>query len=183
MHEARRGRHRAVVQTTAASALGRMIVKLGKRLSLPVINVVRAEQVGLLRGLGAEYVVNSSEPEFDTRLRELCHRLAATIGFDAVAGEMFPLLLGAQPRGSRLLVYGALSLQASHADSASLIFERQTTRGALVGRLAALENAPGTTCILPAKSRNCCEAISRRISRQRFRCRKLIALYGSTLLT
>jgi NADPH:quinone reductase-like Zn-dependent oxidoreductase len=76
-----------------------------------------------LRGLGAEYVVNSSEPEFDTRLRELCHRLAATIGFDAVAGEMFPLLLGAQPRGSRLLVYGALSLQASHADSASLIFE------------------------------------------------------------
>src|SRR4029453_8865155 len=112
MHEARRGRHRAVVQTTAASALGRMIVKLGKRLSLPVINVVRrAEQVGLLRGLGAEYVVNSSEPEFDTRLRELCHRLGATIGFDAVAGEMSPLLLGAQPRGSGLLVYGALSLQ------------------------------------------------------------------------
>jgi NADPH:quinone reductase len=129
MHEARRGRHRAVVQTTAASALGRMIVKLGKRLSLPVINVVRAEQVGLLRGLGAEYVVNSSEPEFDTRLRELCHRLAATIGFDAVAGEMFPLLLGAQPRGSRLLVYGALSLQASHADSASPIFEGKRLEG------------------------------------------------------
>jgi hypothetical protein len=39
MHEVRRGRHRAVVQTTAASALGRMIVKLGKRLSLLVINV------------------------------------------------------------------------------------------------------------------------------------------------
>src|SRR6516165_12259468 len=49
MHEARRGRHRAVVQTAAASTLGRMIVRLGKRFSMPVINVVRrAEQVELL---------------------------------------------------------------------------------------------------------------------------------------
>jgi NADPH:quinone reductase-like Zn-dependent oxidoreductase len=50
MHEARRGRHRAVVQTAAASTLGRMIVRLGKRFSLPVINVVRrADQLGLAR--------------------------------------------------------------------------------------------------------------------------------------
>ena len=130
MHEARRGRHRAVVQTAAASTLGRMIVRLGKRFSLPVINVVRrAEQLGLLRGLGAEYVVNSSEPEFDKRLRELCHRLGATIGFDAVAGEMSARVLRAQPRGSRLLVYGALSLQASQADPATLIFEGKRLEG------------------------------------------------------
>src|SRR6516165_4572446 len=70
MHKARRGRHRAVVQTAAASALGRMIVRLGKRFSIPVINVVRQdEQVELLRRLGAEYVLNSSESEFDKRLR------------------------------------------------------------------------------------------------------------------
>jgi hypothetical protein len=31
---------------------------------------------------------SSTQPEFDTRLRELCHRLGASIGFDAVAGEM-----------------------------------------------------------------------------------------------
>jgi NADPH2:quinone reductase len=115
MHEARRGRHRAVVQTAAA---------------IPVINVVRrAEQLGLLRGLGAECVVNSSEPEFDKRLRELCHRLGATIGFDAVAGEMSDRVLRAQPRGSRLLVYGALSLQASQADPATLIFEGKRLEG------------------------------------------------------
>jgi NADPH:quinone reductase len=131
MHEARRGRHRAVVQTAAASTLGRMIVRLGKRFSLPVINVVRrAEQLELLGGgLGAEYVVNSSEPEFDKRLRELCHRLGATIGFDAVAGEMSARVLRAQPRGSRLLVYGALSLQASQADPATLIFEGKRLEG------------------------------------------------------
>src|SRR5215813_11388080 len=130
IHEARRGRHRAVVQTAAASALGRMIVRLGKRFSIPVINVVRrGEQVELLREQGAEYVVNSSEPEFDTRLRELCHQLGASIGFDAVAGEMSARVLRAQPQGSRLLVYGALSLQASQADPASLIFERKRLEG------------------------------------------------------
>jgi NADPH:quinone reductase len=130
MEEARRGRHRAVVQTAAASALGRMIVRLGKRFSIPVINVVRrAEQVELLRKLGAAYVVNSSEPEFDKRLRELCHKLGASIGFDAVAGEMSAIVLRAQPLGSRLLVYGALSLQASQADPASLIFEAKRLEG------------------------------------------------------
>jgi NADPH:quinone reductase-like Zn-dependent oxidoreductase len=130
MDEARRGRHRAVVQTGAASAVGRMIVRLGKRFSIPVINVVRrAEQVELLRGMGAEYVMNSSEPEFDTRLYELCHQLGASIGFDAVAGEMSAIVLRAQPKGSRLLVYGALSLQPSQADPASLIFEDKRLEG------------------------------------------------------
>jgi NADPH:quinone reductase len=130
MEEARRGRHRAVVQTAAASALGRMIVRLGKRFSIPVINVVRrAEQVELLRKLGAAYVVNTSEPEFDKRLGELCHKLGASIGFDAVAGEMSAIVLRAQPQGSRLLVYGALSLQASQADPACLIFEAKRLEG------------------------------------------------------
>ena len=130
MHEARCGGHRAVVQTAAASALGRMIIRLGKRFSIPVINVVRrAEQVELLRGLGAEYVLNSSEPEFNERLRELCHQLGASIGFDAVAGEMSGIVLRAQPRGSRLLVYGGLSLQPNQADPASLIFEGKQLEG------------------------------------------------------
>jgi NADPH:quinone reductase len=130
MEEARRGSHRAAVQTAAASALGRMIVRLGKKFSLPVINVVRrAEQVELLRREGAEHVVNSSEPGFENQLRDLCHQLGATIGFDAVSGEMSAIMLRAQPRGGRLLVYGGLSLQASQADPGSLIFESKRLEG------------------------------------------------------
>ncbi|MGB6441664.1 MAG: zinc-binding dehydrogenase [Methyloceanibacter sp.] len=86
-------------------------------------------KVELLRGLGAEYIVNSSEPEFDKRVCGLCHQLGASIGFDAVAGEISARVLRAQPQGSRLLVYGALSLQASQADPASLIFERKRLEG------------------------------------------------------
>jgi hypothetical protein len=39
---------------------------------------------GGIRGV----VLNTSDPGFDASLEDLCHRLEASIGFDAVAGEM-----------------------------------------------------------------------------------------------
>ncbi|HEY6351237.1 MAG TPA: zinc-binding dehydrogenase [Candidatus Angelobacter sp.] len=130
MNIARRGGHRAVVQTAAASALGRMIIRLGQRFFLPVINIVRRpEQAQLLRSLGAEHIVNSSGPAFEDALRDLCRKLGATIGFDAVAGEMSAMVLRAQPPGARLLVYGGLSLAAAQADPSSLIFESKHLDG------------------------------------------------------
>jgi NADPH:quinone reductase-like Zn-dependent oxidoreductase len=128
--EARRGRHRAAVQTAAASALGKMVIRLGQRLRLPVVNVVRrAEQVELLHGMGAEHVLNSSEPGFDDELRKICHKLGASIGFEAVAGETSGRVLRAQPQGSRMLVYGGLSLKAVEIDPGSLIFEGKRVEG------------------------------------------------------
>jgi NADPH:quinone reductase len=130
MDEARRGRHRALVQTAAASALGRMVIRLGQKFVVPTINVVRrAEQVKLLRSLGAEHVLDSSSARFDANLRELCRKLDATVGLDAVAGEMSARVLRAQPRGSRLVVYGALSLRAVEVDPGSLIFEGKRLEG------------------------------------------------------
>ncbi|MGZ6190885.1 MAG: zinc-binding dehydrogenase [Vulcanimicrobiaceae bacterium] len=128
--EARRGRHRAVVQTAAAGALGKMVIRLARRFSIPVINVVRrADQVDLLREIGAEHVLDSSAPDFDAELRELCHTLGASIGFDAIAGEMSGRVLRAQPKGSRLLVYGDLSQTPAPIRSALLIFEGKCVRG------------------------------------------------------
>lgn len=130
MERARVDQHRAVVQTAAASALGRMILRLGQRFAIPVVNVVRRkEQADLLRQLGAGHVVDSSDPQFDKVLRDLCCDLSATLAFDAVAGEMSGRLLRAMPRGGRVLVYGALSLQACQVDPASLIFEGKRLEG------------------------------------------------------
>jgi NADPH:quinone reductase-like Zn-dependent oxidoreductase len=128
--EARRGKHRAAVQTAAASALGRMVVRLGQKFSLPVVNVVRrAEQVDLLRSMGAEYIFNSSDANFDAELRKVCHTLGATISFEAVAGEMSGRVLAAQPQRSRMLVYGGLSLKPVEIDPGSLIFEEKHVEG------------------------------------------------------
>ena len=128
--EARRGGHSAIVQTAAASSLGQMLIRFARRFSISVINVVRrSEQVIMLQNLGAEHVLNSNDPGFADNLRKLCHEVGAGIGFDAVAGEMSATILRAQPRGSRLLVYGMLSMRPSQIDPASLIFEDKRVEG------------------------------------------------------
>lgn len=130
LEHARRLRAKAVVQTAAASALGRMIVRLAAARGVPVVNVVRRPaQVELLKGEGAEHVLDTSVEDFDARLRELCARLGATVAFDAVAGEMTGRLLRAMPARGRAFVYGALSREGCLVDPRSLIFERKAVEG------------------------------------------------------
>ena len=130
VERARAEGHRAVVQSAASSALGRMVLHLAKRFKLPMIHVVRRDkQVKLLRGLGAEHVLNSSDPNFDDELEEVCHALGATLAFDAVAGDMPQRLLNAMPRGSKVLVYGALSEEPVRVDPRGLIFEDYRVEG------------------------------------------------------
>jgi len=77
---AKRGKHRAIVSTAAASALGGMILRMGKRLNIPVIHIVRRQtQVEEIRGQGSEHVLNSSDPDFLEKLRTTAHKLQATL--------------------------------------------------------------------------------------------------------
>jgi NADPH:quinone reductase len=127
---ARRGHHRAVIQTAAASALGKMIVRLGRRLSLPVINVVRRpEQAQELRSLGAEHTLVSADADFDRQLTLLARRLGATLALEAVAGDLTRRVLDAMPRGGQVIVYGALSLEAAQVNPGALIFEGKRVSG------------------------------------------------------
>ncbi len=130
LEQARQGEHRTVVLSAAAGAVGRMIVRLAQRFSINTINIIRRdEQEELLRNMGAQHILNEYAPDFDTTLRDLCHDLGATIGFDAVAGNMASRILLAQPNGSRLLVYGALSLKPSRIDPSWLIFQDKHLEG------------------------------------------------------
>ena len=127
---ARELRAEAVVQTAAASALGRMIVRLAKARGVHTINIVRRrEQVELLTREGAGCVLDSSAEDFDASLREHCKRLRATVLFDAVAGETTGRVMRAMPAGATAVVYGALSLEGCLVDPRALIFERKRVRG------------------------------------------------------
>jgi len=107
---AQRGSHRAIVSTAAASALGGMLLRLGKQRSLPIIHVVRRQaQVDWVRGLGGEYVLNSSDADFVEQLRTLAHKLHATLLLDAIGGNMTQQLADAAPMGSTILLYSRLS--------------------------------------------------------------------------
>ncbi|HEX9806465.1 MAG TPA: zinc-binding dehydrogenase [Alteraurantiacibacter sp.] len=77
----------ALVHTAAASNLGQMLVKLCAEDGIPLVNIVRSEeQVQLLKGLGAEHVVNSSDEGFMASLRVAIEATGARLGFDAIGG-------------------------------------------------------------------------------------------------
>jgi NADPH:quinone reductase-like Zn-dependent oxidoreductase len=127
---AKRGGHRAVVQSAAASALGRMIFRFGQRLGITVISVVRRhEQVDLLQALGAKYVINSSAPDFEEHLRQLSQQLQVSLALEAVSGEISGYILRALPKGAKMIVYGAISEQACQVDPRSLIFDGKRLEG------------------------------------------------------
>ena len=76
-----------IVHTAAASNLGQMLVKLCQEDGVPLVNIVRKpEQVELLKGLGAEHVVNSSEPDFMAQLVAAIEATGARLAFDAIGG-------------------------------------------------------------------------------------------------
>ncbi len=130
MELARRGKHQALVQSAAASTLGRMLQKLARKEKLPLVNVVRrAEQEEMLRKLGAEHVVNSSEPEFEERLRLICHELGVSLAFDAVAGPMTGHLARALVDGGTVIVYGSLSEQDCRIHPREFIFHQKKIEG------------------------------------------------------
>lgn len=84
---ARMENHKAIIHLAAASNLGQMLVKICLEDNLPLVNIVRrAEHVELLKGLGAEHVVNSSADDFMDQLRSAIDATNAYCGFDPIGG-------------------------------------------------------------------------------------------------
>jgi NADPH:quinone reductase-like Zn-dependent oxidoreductase len=130
MDMAKKGKHRAIVHTAAASALGKMLVRLQARFGVKVINVVRREeQVAMLKALGAEYVLNSTAPDFDEQLKRVCDTYKTTLAFEAVTGELTGRVLSALSHGGRVKVYGTLSLEDCKVNPNDLIFQRKVVEG------------------------------------------------------
>lgn len=83
----RRDGHTALVHTVGASNLGRMLQRICTKDGIALVNLVRsAEQEALLRGDGAQHVVNTTAPDFSARLTDVLAETGATIAFDAIGG-------------------------------------------------------------------------------------------------
>jgi NADPH2:quinone reductase len=79
--------HSALLNTAAASNLGQMLVKICQDDGIPLINVVRKpEQVETLKKIGAEYICDTSDPNFMDSLVDALVATGATLGFDATGG-------------------------------------------------------------------------------------------------
>ena len=84
---ARRGGHKAIVHTAAASNLGQMLQRICLAEDIPLINIVRsAAQADELRAIGASRVLNSRDENFQARLLEEVAETRATVVFDPIGG-------------------------------------------------------------------------------------------------
>lgn len=79
--------HHALVHTAAASNLGQMLHRVCQKDNIALVNIVRSkEQVALLKGLGAQYVLDSQAPDFTEALTKALVETGATLAFDATGG-------------------------------------------------------------------------------------------------
>jgi NADPH:quinone reductase-like Zn-dependent oxidoreductase len=105
-----------LLQTAAGSALGRMIIRLGKLSGFRTLNIVRREaQAAELRQLGADAVLVCDS---DTAAAELTDRIRSVVGgngllyaVDAVGGAVGSAVIRSLGPGGRMLAYGTLSGQ------------------------------------------------------------------------
>lgn len=134
MDMAKKGKHRAIVNNAAASALGKMLIRLSVKYHVPLINIVRKEsQVKALEQLGAGYVLNSSDGGFRENLQKLVRDLGATLILDAVAGRQTSELLAAAPPSSTLIVYARLSGENIEFPPGLLIRDNKQLSGFFLG--------------------------------------------------
>ena len=100
-------------QTAAGSALGRMVIRLGRQFGFRTINVVRRrEQAEELKREGADAVVASDEESLAERVRALTDGDGVRYAMDAVGGPTGSEVAAALAPGGRMLVYGTLSERA-----------------------------------------------------------------------
>lgn len=128
------GGHKAAVQDVANSALGKMLNRLCKLDNIPLINIVRSESSAeMLRNEGVEYILDSSQPGFDAELKELCARLNATVGFDAIAGPAAGRMMSGLCPNGVVYVYSMLSgLPSSGFQASDLIFQGKSFEGRMM---------------------------------------------------
>lgn len=138
MEIAKAGKHKAIINNAAASALGRMVELLARKKRIPVINLVRnREHVDMLTQKGSKYVLNTSDPSVFDKLGHLANELEATLMFDSVCGEELPYMIEVLPPNSSVFIYGNLAgTEHININPRSLIDNNIKISGFFLGRQA-----------------------------------------------
>jgi NADPH:quinone reductase-like Zn-dependent oxidoreductase len=111
-----------LLQTAAGSALGRMVIRLGKHRGFRTISVVRRRDQAeeLLRG-GADAVICSSDGSLETRVKEITGGAGVRFAIDAVGGATAAAVVRSLAPGGRLVLYGTLSGEPLTIDPRTLM--------------------------------------------------------------
>ncbi|KAL4494959.1 hypothetical protein ABPG72_015659 [Tetrahymena utriculariae] len=137
---AKEAKVKAIVNSAASSALGRMIVRYFKKNDIEVINIVRRpEQVEILKQEGATFIVSQNDKDFLNQIKNITKKLNATIFFDAVVGNFTGEVLTQMPSNSTAYVYGFLSGKNFSVPVYEFIYNKQSIQGfSIINRLISL---------------------------------------------
>lgn len=98
-----------LLQTAAGSALGQMVIRLGKRYGFRTLNVVRRrEQVQELEKLGADAVIVEGDGPIPDQVRRIAGD-GVRFAIDPVGGKTAAEAVASLAPGGRCLLYGSLS--------------------------------------------------------------------------
>jgi NADPH:quinone reductase len=165
---AKEGNHKAIVNTAAASVLGRMLIDLCKANNIPLINIVRrTEQVDILKNAGAEHVISTADMEWEKQLEDLSYKLNATLFLDAIAGANTAKLARLAPKGSCIVIYANLSEANIEFDPRILMHSDLTVQNFYLGNWASKQSI-FYTLNTANKARKLLANISETIIRKRY---------------
>jgi NADPH2:quinone reductase len=119
-----------LLQTAAGSALGRMVIRLGRYFGFRTINVVRRrEQAEELLRAGADAVVCTTEEKLEERVSAITGGTGAAFALDAVGGATASSAVRALAAHGHMLLYGTLSGEPLTFDPRALIAGQKQIAG------------------------------------------------------
>lgn len=119
-----------LLQTAAGSALGHMVIRLGKHFGFRTINIVRRQALAdELKQLGADEVLCSTDDGIPARVQEITNGSLVPYAIDAVGGKGINDLISCLAPQGRLLVYGTLSGEPVPLDPRSLMVGQRAIEG------------------------------------------------------
>jgi len=111
-----------LLQSAAGSALGRMIIKLGRHDGFKTLCVVRRhEAIAELKALGADAVISSSDAPIDEQVRRIVGAEGVHYAIDPVGGDTGSQIFQSLAPDGRMLVYSALSEEPLRIEARPLV--------------------------------------------------------------
>jgi NADPH:quinone reductase-like Zn-dependent oxidoreductase len=119
-----------LLQSAAASNVGKMVIRLGKRFGFRTINIVRrADHIEPLRRLGADFVIVHPAESIAQRVMQITSGEGALHAIDAVGGSTTAAIIAGLSQGGRLVCYGTLSGDPAPLDPRELMVKGACVEG------------------------------------------------------
>ena len=123
--------HKSVIQTAAASQVGKIFLRLCLRNNINVINIIRKEEeANEIRQFGTKLILNYMESDFIPKLQKEISEYQPSIVFNAVGNDLTSKLLKELPNDSQIVQYANITLKPlGEFYSEEFLFKNKSIKG------------------------------------------------------